>query len=176
MTTSTAIYPPTSARYTSGLFYAHAMTTTHSKFKPGDQIKVVRTFKNYRNQPTSLLGKVCRVSELRPDYMLAKAGDGKHHRVPYDAAEPHVPQGREYLPNNNSYSRSRAHERAMVREMGQRAERICTGTASGHYSGDELTRSNTRPGADDHRRCPSRMGGQAGLPGRTAGAVPRQRA
>lgn len=133
------------------------MTTTHSKFKPGDQIKVARTFKNYRNQPTSLVGKVCRVSELRPDYMLAKASDGKHHRVPYDAAELHV-QEREYLPNNNSFGRSRAHERAMVREMGQRAERICTGTASGHYSGDELTRSTTRPGADDHRRYPSRMG------------------
>ena len=90
--------------------------------------------------------------------MLAKASDGKHHRVPYDAAEIHVPQER-YLPNNNSYSRSRAHERAMVKDMGRRAEqRISAYTTTGHYTGDELTRPSARPGADDHRRYPSRMG------------------
>lgn len=134
------------------------MTIIHSKIKPGDQIKVTQRFKNYRKQPTTLLGKVCRVIEILPDHMLAKASDGKHHRVPYGAAELYVPQEREYLPNNNSYLRSRTHERDMVREMGQRADRICAGTASGHYCGEELSRSCHRPGADDHRRYPSRIG------------------
>lgn len=62
---------------------------------------------------------------------------------------------------SNLYARAMAQERTLVREMAHRHANtglpVCTGTARGYYTGTELQGSN-RPGADDHRRYPSRAG------------------
>lgn len=126
--------------------------------KIGDQIRIVKTFNNRRNQPTTLLGKICRVVEIHPDYMVVKNGSGKQYRVPYGAAQLHVAQKYEYMPDSINYGMKRDAEKAMVRQMGAAAERICAGTTSGPYTGDELSRTTDRPDAHDHRRYPSRMG------------------